>query len=67
VISLAGSVDEVAYSAVADSELYVSAGTLDELVGPVGSGPGGAMTLRVMVAPHSSSGVPLGQQPASVQ
>ena len=31
------------------------------------SATGGGMTLRVTVAPHSARGVPLGQQPASVQ
>lgn len=55
---------------VADSGVEVSAGGAPEespLGAGVGSVAGGGMTFRLSVAPHSSRGVPVGQQPASVQ
>lgn len=45
---------------------FSSGGALKGLLGVVGSVSGGGITLRVPAPPHSSMGVPLGQQPASV-
>ena len=63
--------DDAGDDAGAEADVELTAGTevatLDGATTVLVDGVPGRMMLRLMVAPHSASGVPLGQQPALVQ